>query len=49
MKNFFDISNLNAKDLYEIIDLNVSKKTLNNKNIGLIFENTQLELAYPFP
>ena len=48
IKNFFNISDLNKNDIYEIIKLNSNHQNLLNKHIGLIFEkySTRTRLSF---
>ncbi len=48
MKNFFNISDINKKDLIDLINLKNNSKTLQNKSIGMIFEkpSTRTRLSF---
>lgn len=47
-KNFFDISDLNKEELLYILNLESNKKSLNNMNIGTIYEkySTRTRLSF---
>lgn len=48
MKNFFNISDINKKDLIHLINLKTNSKVLENKSIGMIFEkpSTRTRLSF---
>ena len=48
IKNFFNISDLNKNDFYEILKLNSNNQNLSDKHIGLIFEkySTRTRLSF---
>lgn len=48
IKNFFNISDLSKDDIFEILNYEENSKTLNGKNIGLLFEkySTRTRLSF---
>jgi len=48
IKNFFNISDLSKDDIFEILNYEDNSKTLNGKNIGLLFEkySTRTRLSF---